>query len=284
MTDFERFVKCLVRALIARDPLGVHRPISVEELRWQLLPYRTHRSSLGITSIEDYEMLVLRLVAEESEFVRTNPAGAADRVRQELVSPNPNLDLVDDLPDVTVQIGAPSLARIDAIVDEPAESASPSGLVFLAQTDPGEPAIDSEVEDNKQLKTTDTESQHADPIRGDSRWAKQEPVVPVPVPVVVAAHSPAPPPGPAASDPLTDLEIGPPFEALDLAAPSSAGGAEPEAGPRNCPGCQGALPARRVAIFCPFCGHQVGASRCASCGTDLEPGWRHCITCGGRTH
>ena len=118
MTDLVRFVKRLVEVLEAKDPTGVHRPLTVAELRGSVFPYRTQRSPLGLTSAEDYDLLVLRLVAEEGEFVRTNPSEAAVRAREEAASINPNLDLVEDLGDATIQIGAAALVRILAAVDE----------------------------------------------------------------------------------------------------------------------------------------------------------------------
>lgn len=48
----------------------------------------------------------------------------------------------------------------------------------------------------------------------------------------------------------------------------------------RCLFCAAPLPAGRSVIFCPFCGQQLAATRCPGCETELEPGWRHCITCG----
>jgi len=66
--------------------------------------------------------------------------------------------------------------------------------------------------------------------------------------------------------------------ALDEAA------AEPEPEPRTtsapCAFCGGELPVGRAVIFCPHCGQNVGVVHCPACGTELDVGWRFCITCG----
>ncbi len=112
MTDLERFVKRLVERLEARDPTGLYRPVNVGDLRASIMPYRLNRSALELSSHEEYELLVLRLVAEESGFARTNPAESAARCREEVNSPNPDLDIVEDLSDTTIQFGAATLSAL----------------------------------------------------------------------------------------------------------------------------------------------------------------------------
>jgi hypothetical protein len=48
----------------------------------------------------------------------------------------------------------------------------------------------------------------------------------------------------------------------------------------RCSRCGITLPARRVVNFCPGCGQNLSRPRCASCQTELEPTWRHCVNCG----
>src|SRR5688500_2891738 len=110
--SLEQFVRQMVLALAARDPGGVHRPVLVSELRGELLPYRRNRKALGLTNSEDYELQVLRLVAEEGGWVRTFPPDAAERAKREIAEPNPDLNLTETLGDATVQIGASALARL----------------------------------------------------------------------------------------------------------------------------------------------------------------------------
>jgi hypothetical protein len=114
MNDLERFVKRLVERLEARDPTGLYRPVNIGDLRASIMPYRLNRSALELSSHEDYELLVLRLVAEEGGFARTNPPESAARCREEVQSPNPDLDIVEDLGNTTIQFGAAQLAMLGA--------------------------------------------------------------------------------------------------------------------------------------------------------------------------
>lgn len=47
-----------------------------------------------------------------------------------------------------------------------------------------------------------------------------------------------------------------------------------------CPWCRAELPRKPNLNFCPFCGTDVHVVPCPSCGEELEPEWRFCISCG----
>ncbi len=61
---------------------------------------------------------------------------------------------------------------------------------------------------------------------------------------------------------------------------------EPAAHPRaalpgaSCPYCGGVLPVGRAVLFCPHCGQNIGVVHCPTCGSELDVGWRFCVTCG----
>ncbi|MBI4420115.1 MAG: zinc ribbon domain-containing protein [Gemmatimonadetes bacterium] len=115
---------------------------------------------------------------------------------------------------------------------------------------------------------------------------------------VLAAHDAYAPPARAHVEPENRSRRHPqrhiPFEAggdARLAAPGASrlepdveqpapGSAIPA--PSNCPHCDAGLPPGRPVVFCPFCGGKVHVRACPQCGTELETGWRHCITCGYR--
>ena len=48
----------------------------------------------------------------------------------------------------------------------------------------------------------------------------------------------------------------------------------------GCPRCGGNLPTGRTVNFCPQCGQNLTQARCAECESELEQGWRHCVSCG----
>ena len=262
MTDLIRFVKRLVEVLEERDPAGVHRPLSVADLRGVVFPYRTQRAALGLSSAEDYDLLVLRLVSEEEDFVRTYPAESAARARAEAQHLNPNLELAEELADTTIQIGATALARILA----------DGRMGGWADRGKEEPVLTKlEFLDVAEVPSAAPSAVVVAPVE----WAAALPVEPV-ADIVVP-----PPPPPAAPKP--ELVFEPLAETIDIAV--EPGPEVPEDGssathPTACRACHATLPDRRSVAFCPFCGERQEPTRCGRCGTELEAGWRHCVECG----
>lgn len=63
------------------------------------------------------------------------------------------------------------------------------------------------------------------------------------------------------------------------------GNAEPtptlrETSKRGCRYCGGHLPDGRAVTFCPHCGLDLTKRQCPACCTELDAGWRFCVTCG----
>ena len=48
----------------------------------------------------------------------------------------------------------------------------------------------------------------------------------------------------------------------------------------DCHYCGSALPRGRAASFCPYCGQDLTVRQCPACSTDLDFGWRFCVSCG----
>jgi hypothetical protein len=111
MDELTRFARRLVEQLTASKE-GVNRAVPIGQIRDKILPYRTHRRALMLESVEDYETVLLRLVAGERGFVRTQPAGAAKRCQDELAGANPDLGVLDELADSTIQITSLAAAQI----------------------------------------------------------------------------------------------------------------------------------------------------------------------------
>jgi hypothetical protein len=109
--ELTRFAQRLVEQLGATGE-GVHRPVEIATLRETVLPYRAHRRALGIETVEDYETVLLRLVAGERGYVKTMPAQAAERCREELAHSNPDLGVLDEVGAATIQITSMAAAQI----------------------------------------------------------------------------------------------------------------------------------------------------------------------------
>ena len=117
MDELTRFARRLVEQLTASKE-GVNRAVPIGQLREKILPYRTHRRALMLESVEDYETVLLRLVAGERGFVRTLPPAAAKRCQDELAGANPDLGVLDELADSTIQITSLAAAQIVGDDDE----------------------------------------------------------------------------------------------------------------------------------------------------------------------
>jgi hypothetical protein len=48
----------------------------------------------------------------------------------------------------------------------------------------------------------------------------------------------------------------------------------------HCTFCNGELPSGRQISFCPHCGQDLTMVHCPACGSELERGWKFCVTCG----
>lgn len=54
----------------------------------------------------------------------------------------------------------------------------------------------------------------------------------------------------------------------------------PGASRPGCKFCGQPLPLGRELRFCPHCGQDLSVHRCGACSTELEPGWKFCVSCG----
>ena len=128
MDEITRFARRLVEQLSASKE-GVHRAVTVGQVREKILPYRAHRRGLMLESVEDYETVLLRLIAGERGFVRTLPAAAARRCQEELAGANPDLGVLDEVADSTIQITSLAAAQI---VGHEGEEVAPSEPPVIA--------------------------------------------------------------------------------------------------------------------------------------------------------
>jgi len=221
--ELDRLFRQLVRNLAQLDPARLHGPVEVAELYQRLIPYRTHRTHLGLDTHEDYEMVVLRLLAGERGYALVEPAEARQALAREAAAANPD-------PGYFKQYGG---ARVT--FDPGHVRAALGGLAVGDEAGP-------------------------EPERAG------EPQPPLEVDAVGGAD-------------VSDVEAGAgglPFALEEEAAPSVS----PRMGSAPCSFCGGELPIGRAVIFCPHCGQNVGVVHCPACGTELDFGWRFCITCG----
>lgn len=111
--------------LAALDPSRVHGPVAVAELYQQLVPYRTHRTSLAIDTHEDYEMALLRLLAGERGYAFLEPDEARTALAVEAASINPDTGLYRRFGGATVTFD-PEHVRVALAGAEPPAAEPPA--------------------------------------------------------------------------------------------------------------------------------------------------------------
>jgi hypothetical protein len=85
------------------------------------------------------------------------------------------------------------------------------------------------------------------------------------------------PPAPA----IPGLDLAPldALDPLDTLEEDTIADQPGEAAP-HCLYCGDRLPADRPVRFCPHCGQRQAPPECPKCHSEVEPGWRHCVSCG----
>ena len=245
MTELERLTTTVLTQWHAEGGID-GGPIAVGALLDRVLPYRQARRLLGIDISEDYEALMLRLLAEEEELVTVVPADAADMARSTLASKLPDLDVLQLLRAASITITAATVARLE-------------GVLQMPPTRGGEP---------EQAPTPDAAPAAEEPIeQGDDGPIDDLDIIPLPVSRVVADAIRV-----ALETPRPEVPAGPPPEFLTKVAfiPPAM----------SCWSCAEALPEGRSARFCPFCGADQRQPACAACGGAIERHWKHCPDCG----
>jgi hypothetical protein len=108
---------------------------------------------------------------------------------------------------------------------------------------------------------------------GESMPPAAEPAAPT------AASAPPPSPAPLSEAVTTPKAVRPtsaaPQRPLDPTADAAPNTSRP-----GCRYCGQELPDDRVVHYCPSCGQNLLARRCAACSAELEPGWKYCVACG----
>jgi double zinc ribbon protein len=247
VTDVERFFRRLVSNLAATDPARLRRPVPLDEISREILPYRANRRALQLDTSEDYELVLLRLCAGEGSLVRTEPEEARARFAQEIRSANPDLDVLHAFENVQLTLRTESLAR--ALEDEPEGSFAPPSRRALQE-------LDSEL------------------VLGAAQFDDLPGLGEADLPWVEPLRE-TPDAGRPDVDELADADELP--EGDELPEASEAPAEEPRP---SCLYCGGSLPVHRPVNFCPYCGQSQTQILCPECRSEIEPGWRHCVNCG----
>ena len=240
--ELDRLFACLVQTVRERAPDDVHRPFEVLELVQDIVPYRVLRRAKGFDTNGDYEHAMSRLLAGERGYLRGD-ARMQEMLTEELASPNPDTALFREYARNHVVITQEGLVVADALAREAA--------VAPPDVRPGVPTQPLPVPaGSAPVATADAATSRRSAV--SAAFAAFE------SPSSISAQ-PAPEPAMA----VTPMRF---VTAVQL------GG--------KCRYCSSTLPEGRKLVFCPFCGHDLTMQQCPACSTELELGWKFCVTCG----
>jgi transcription elongation factor Elf1 len=117
----DRLFRCLVANVASLDRTALYRPIPVPDIHERLVPYRTHRATLGLDTGEDYDFTILRLLAGEGGYAATFPDDVRQACETEIAAINPEVGVYRQFTDATVLLEP---ERIAAVLEaEPVEPA-----------------------------------------------------------------------------------------------------------------------------------------------------------------
>ncbi|HET8650327.1 MAG TPA: zinc ribbon domain-containing protein [Gemmatimonadales bacterium] len=94
MMDLERFFRELVSRLGPADAARLRQPLMLNDVMTKIMPYRSCRRALDLATVDDYEMLLLRLAAGEHGLARSEPLEASEAFQAELASRIPELSIL----------------------------------------------------------------------------------------------------------------------------------------------------------------------------------------------
>lgn len=222
MDDVERMYRHLVHVIRTKFTPMLSQPFEVGELFQTILPYRLHRRELGLQSNQDYELVLLELLAGPRGYLVVDDK-MRDTLAAQLAATPPNTSVIRDFASAHVAL-------------------APEWLHLL----------------ESQARTSGVQGTVGTPTPGRAQ-----------IPHRTGSGA---------------FGIG--------AALSASAGAAAESLPRraakpvsveageHCTFCKGELPAGRQISFCPHCGQDLTMVHCPACGSELERGWKFCVTCG----
>jgi hypothetical protein len=113
MDELDRMFRRLVHNVRAGFPDLLGRSFEVSSLYQTLIPYRLNRGELGIDSVEEYELTLLRLLAGTRGLLNGDPDMQA-ALQSELESPNPDLSIFRVWATASISINAMAVRALDS--------------------------------------------------------------------------------------------------------------------------------------------------------------------------
>ncbi|MDQ6831187.1 MAG: zinc ribbon domain-containing protein [Gemmatimonadota bacterium] len=263
MDDLDRLFRRLVQNIRNGYPEYLTRPFEVSELVQNLVPYRHNRRELEIETNGDYELAICRLLMGERDYATVDDT-VREGIRREVETPNPNTAIFREYAASRVTLAPDALRRFDVLATGATASVAGGGSEPMHATPVVNPYPRTPINTR---------------VPGAQSPPPQSPSAPFP--------PPPPPPAPASPPQAPRMPVSAPTPSAPQAAQDRQGqptAPQPRqstaAGSGGCRYCGGALPQGRRVVFCPHCGQNLTIQRCPACASELELGWKFCITCG----
>jgi hypothetical protein len=119
MDPIDRMFNTLVRTLRAKQPALLKSPFTVGELHQHILPYRHYRRELEMETNQEYELVLMQLLAGERGYLDVDER-LRDGLGKELRNLSPEPSRVREFADAQVSVNASAQAKVPA-------STSPAG-------------------------------------------------------------------------------------------------------------------------------------------------------------
>lgn len=265
--------------LAARATGALERPVTVGEVLDDLVPYAAARRDGQLDSHDDYLHGLMRLVSGERSLLFGDDL-MQDDLKAELDSPNPDLTVVRTYTHTKLRVSTEGIARVLA-GDIDIDLRAPTPLKLGPRVSTTRATATSGA--TSSTGTTGTAARPESPVRPGT---PAQPLTPKRGPTPSAGAVNARPTTPATPEPTTGpRRAGPLLDAFSGGDASrnllDADGANPtDTADLGCPYCAQALSAERTFKYCPSCGMNLLVRRCPGCSSELEPGWKFCVTCG----
>lgn len=259
MDELDRLYRRLVHNVRATAPELLGRSFEVSQIYQELVPYRTNRRELGFAANDEYELALCQLLSGARNLL-IGDVDMQAAMKRELASPSPDLSAYRAF--ATSTVGFVEEPLRDVMLRPTPESSPPIGPGFNPSP------IEQATLAGRPTEQVETPN--------DFKAAPPPPREP-------RAAAPAPPPPPPPAAPPPSVEAAPargpaprPESPMSGVRPNPI---RPTAGDA-CRYCGTTLPDGRSIVFCPGCGHNLTIKHCPACNSELEVGWKFCVTCG----
>ena len=276
----ERFIETLVQEITVTRPEYLTAPFTVAEIYQDLVPYRSHRASIGVEMNGDYEEALLRMLSGEGDCLLIDSGVARQEMRQELASPNPNTALFREFAAVDVRLH-PSRVPLGAGCGPEVRTSEVSEADTINPEEDSTRSVEVELEAAGERKAPEEMLQKTAEVggAGPADQAAATPDGAEPVELLRAE------PGSSGENSVVghiETASTPPPASFEEPAPDQtvSTDAEPSDALKVCHWCREALPVRDSIHFCPFCGSDLRPSPCRQCGEAMEARWHFCVSCG----